>query len=89
MLYLDESVLTLKPSSVISNSLHFVVLFGIFESKKIKFDFSCESSVRQQAVHLKYYTLFLKKKDMTKYAVCSSRGWCFKGERNSSKSRGN
>ena len=49
-------------------------------SKKIRLDFSCESSAQQRS-HLKHQVLFSLKKNEKIFmnVVCCSRDWCYKG----------
>ena len=56
-----------------------ILIFYFYLSKKIKLDFSCESSVRQR-IHLKHQTLFSLKNNekMFMNVVCCSRDWRFK-----------
>ena len=54
-----------------------ILIFNFYLSKKIRPDFSCESS----AIHLKYQVLFSLKNNEQLFmnVVCCSRDWRFKG----------
>ena len=50
-------------------------------SKITNKEYYCMRIVCQQTILMKYHTLFysLFRKDVTKFVVCCSRDWCFKG----------
>ena len=58
---------------------YFFIVF--FFSEKIRFDISCESSARQQRIHMKHQALFSSKdKHKRKWSVvCCNFAWLFKG----------
>ena len=70
--------LTLKAPNKICCRRHFNFLLLPF--KKIRLDFSCESSA-QQRIHLKHQVLFSRKNNEKIFmnVVCCSRDWRFKG----------
>ena len=57
-----------------------ILILYFYLSKKIRLDFSCESSA-QQRIHLKYQVLFSLKNNEKIFmnVVCCSRDWRFKG----------
>ena len=57
-----------------------ILIFYFYLSKKIRLDFSCESSAKQR-VHLKHQVLFSLKNNEKIFmnVVCCSRDWRFKG----------
>ena len=71
---LFNNVLTLKaPNKMATDD---ILIFYCCLSKKIRLDFSCESSA-QQRIHLKHQVLFSLKNNEKNIYEC--RNWCFKG----------
>ena len=71
-------MLTLKAPDKNCSRRRFIFYFYL--SKKIRLDFSCESSAEQR-IHLKYQALFSLKNNekIFMYVVSCSRDWRFKG----------
>ena len=57
-----------------------ILIFYFYLLKKLRLDFSCESSAKQR-IHMKYQVLFSLKQNEKVFmnVVCYSRDWCFKG----------
>ena len=57
-----------------------ILIFYFYLLKKIRLDFSCESSAEQR-IHLKHQVLFSLKNNEKIFinVVCCSRDWRFKG----------
>ena len=58
-----------------------ILIFYFYLLKKIRLDFSCESSVRWQRIHLKHQVLFCLKNNEKIFmnVVCCSHEWRFEG----------